>query len=161
MWVFKTDMDGTFQWEQIYDINTCDVTYGGSICCDGGYVITGMTSYGFGGDLWLAKLGDESTGIPINNDVKDVTQYVLYQNYPNPFKNVTTISFEIIETATLSVCIYDLLGKEVCFLFKDNQFQAGTHSVYFDASHLAGGMYYFGLESGAGYTQTKKMYILR
>ncbi|MBD3408807.1 MAG: T9SS type A sorting domain-containing protein, partial [Ignavibacteriales bacterium] len=66
--------------------------------------------------------------------------YSLAQNYPNPFNPTTTIEFSLPEATTARVAIYDMLGREVAVL-ADGRMTAGMHSVEFDASALASGVY--------------------
>jgi formylglycine-generating enzyme required for sulfatase activity len=79
-------------WSRIHDI-TPDIDEGKCIreTTDGGYIITGMTSSGFGGDLWLAKLGQGSTGIIETDKRSLITDRILRQNIPNPFNTETSI----------------------------------------------------------------------
>jgi glucuronoarabinoxylan endo-1,4-beta-xylanase len=91
--------------------------------------------------------------------VEDPVSFKLYQNYPNPFNQSTRIKFEIPEKSFVSLKVYNLLGQEIDEL-AGKEFSAGRHSVTFDASHLANGIYFYTLRAGA-FTETKKMYIMR
>lgn len=59
----------------------------------GGYIIAGITSHGFGGDLWLAKINHELIGVKDGDSNPD--DYILYQDYPDPFNPVINISYQI------------------------------------------------------------------
>ncbi|MBK9582579.1 MAG: T9SS type A sorting domain-containing protein [Saprospiraceae bacterium] len=37
----------------------------------------------------------------------------MFQNEPNPFKGMTTVSFEMPEAATATLSVYDVTGKVV------------------------------------------------
>jgi hypothetical protein len=95
------------------------------------------------------------------------TEFVLYQNYQNPFNPTTTIKFEIpnVEThrdASLQMVIlkvYDLLGNEVATLVNEEK-QPGVYEVEFDASSLASGLYLYKLQAGT-FVQTKKMILMK
>lgn len=98
--------------------------------------------------------------------VEKSNNYSLFQNYPNPFNPTTIIEYHIpnVERITKSfnsvtLKIYDILGREVSTLFNKNQVP-GKYSVTFDASTLSSGVYYYQLKSG-NYLETKKMILLR
>ncbi|KPL07661.1 hypothetical protein AMJ86_03510 [bacterium SM23_57] len=102
MWAFKTDANGSLLWEVIYDLALCDFAWCGIQTSDNGYVLTGMTSSGFGGNLWLAKLGHPSG---VRNRPSAVTDFALHQNYPNPFNASTTISYDIPKPCWVNIYI--------------------------------------------------------
>lgn len=85
--------------------------------------------------------------------------YVLSQNYPNPFNPATKIQFSIPKHTFVKLRVFDITGREISQVV-NREFAAGTYSVDFDASALASGVYFYTLEAG-GFTQTKKMVILR
>ncbi len=85
--------------------------------------------------------------------------YRLSQNYPNPFNPSTTISFGLPKAGLTKLVIYDVLGKEVKTLV-DEQRNAGTYEVNFDASSMASGVYFYSLTSG-DFTETMKMLLVK
>jgi hypothetical protein len=68
--------------------------------------------------------------------------YVLYQNFPNPFNSGTTIKYNIPEAAFVSLVLYDVLGREVKRLVNEEQ-QAGKYTVKFEAGDLSSGVYFY------------------
>ena len=87
--------------------------------------------------------------------------YSLSQNYPNPFNPSTTIRFSL-PVGTLhatSLRVYDVLGREVATLVNE-ELRPGNHTVRFDGTNLATGVYYYRLESGS-FTDTKKLMLLK
>ena len=68
--------------------------------------------------------------------------------YPNPFNPRTTFSFEISEQEHVSLAVYDLAGRRVAALV-EQVMSAGTHTINWDASRLASGMYVYRLESSS------------
>ena len=109
-----------------------------------------------------------NTGIWKKNIVEEEENdnYKLYQNTPNPFNPSTTISFTIpssteyysvLQNVTLKV--YDILGNEVATSVDENK-PAGNYEVKFDGSNLAGGIYFYKLQSGS-FAQTKKLLLLK
>jgi hypothetical protein len=78
----------------------------------------------------------------------------LYQNYPNPFNPSTTLSFNLMKDATVTVKIYNVLGQEVATLLQNEMIGAGLQTFKFDASNLTSGVYLYtvsgvDVESGA------------
>jgi glucuronoarabinoxylan endo-1,4-beta-xylanase len=88
----------------------------------------------------------------------DLVSFKLHQNYPNPFNQSTRIDFEIPEESFVSLVVHNILGQEVVII--EEEFSAGRHSVTFDVSHLANGIYFYTLRAG-DFTNTKKMFIMR
>ncbi len=86
-------------------------------------------------------------------------EYQLSQNYPNPFNPSTTIEYYLPEQADVNVTIYDALGNELDVLFSGSK-SAGTHSLNWNASKYASGIYFYRLSSGK-FNQVKKMLLLK
>ncbi len=85
--------------------------------------------------------------------------FSLRQNYPNPFNPTTTIEYSLPSRATVSMKVYDLLGKEVLTLVSGVQ-DEGIHHVRVDASTIASGVYFYRLSAGAA-TSMKKFIVMR
>jgi hypothetical protein len=83
----------------------------------------------------------------------------LEQNYPNPFNPATTIGFELQEAADSRLSVFDLNGREVATLV-NSRLGAGTHSVSFDASGLASGIYVYRLQTGE-ISLTRRMTLIK
>ncbi len=98
-------------------------------------------------------------GIPGAGRFDSPNTFALEQNYPNPFNPTTSISFNLDEVANVSLKVYDLLGKEVSTV-TEGTYSAGLHTVTFDGSNLASGVYLYKLEAG-GRSITKKMLLLK
>jgi hypothetical protein len=84
---------------------------------------------------------------------------IVVRAVPNPFNPQTTISYTLPENARVELKIFDVLGREVVSLIDDFE-QAGTHSVSFDGSLLASGVYFYRLVADQ-FTATKKLLLLR
>jgi hypothetical protein len=74
------------------------------------------------------------------------TEYALYQNYPNPFNPTTTIGFDLPQEMLVTVKVYNLLGQEIGRLVDGEELEEGSHEFEFDASNLASGVYFYGIE---------------
>lgn len=88
------------------------------------------------------------------------TTYSLSQNYPNPFNPTTRIDYALKATGNVSLIVYDVLGREVATLANGVQ-AAGQHSVTFNASSFASGVYFYSLTTPDGLTITKKMILMK
>lgn len=86
--------------------------------------------------------------------------YALMQNYPNPFNPSTTIDFALGKNAEVKLTIYNLLGQKVATLLDNRKLNAGNHTVVFDASKLASGVYFYRLEAG-DFQSHKRMLFLK
>ena len=76
------------------------------------------------------------TSVAPNNDYiqpKDI----LNQNYPNPFSNVTTISFELSDAKQINVMIYDFSGNQVKTLVNKN-YSKGKYAVDWNGTNDSG-----------------------
>jgi hypothetical protein len=85
--------------------------------------------------------------------------FELAQNYPNPFNPSTTIKYTLSEGTNVSLKVFDMLGREVATLVNKHQ-NAGSHSVNFDASNLASGLYVYTINAGS-FTSSKKMMLMK
>ena len=90
--------------------------------------------------------------------------YELFQNYPNPFNPVTTIRFTLPIQASVSVRVFDVMGREVQILVTGTM-NAGIHEVQWNGRNRAGlpvasGVYLYRLEA-AGNVITRRMVLLK
>ena len=85
--------------------------------------------------------------------------FVLSQNYPNPFNPSTTINYSLAQSNNVTLEVFSIQGQRVATLVNGVQ-SAGTHSITFDASNLASGMYTYRLTSGTSVI-VKKMMLLK
>jgi hypothetical protein len=87
--------------------------------------------------------------------------FLLFQNYPNPFNPSTNIEFALSKSSKVMLKVYDILGREIKTLINEEK-PAGTHSLQFDAgrNHLTSGVYFYRLIAG-GFSETRKMVLLR
>ena len=87
------------------------------------------------------------------------TNFSLEQNYPNPFNPTTTISFGLPTKSNVSIKVFNSLGQMVDQLI-NGEYEAGYHSILFNASNLSSGIYYYRLET-EGFSQIKKMALIK
>ena len=116
-----------------------------------------MWYIGVGGMCYATSVG---TGIKDFNEGKISTSFSLAQNYPNPFNPTTRISYSLPGSEFVSLKVYDINGREVQTLVSEFQ-TVGAYSINFDAKDLTGGIYFYRLQIGSIFTETKKMILLR
>ncbi len=92
------------------------------------------------------------------------TSIKLYQSYPNPFNPVTNIKFELNKSEEVTIKVYNVLGKEIKLLLKEN-LPTGEHSILWDGkdnkgNSLAGGIYFIQMIAGK-YQQIIKTVLLK
>jgi hypothetical protein len=93
------------------------------------------------------------------NESVFITDYKLYNNFPNPFNPTTRIQFDIRESGYVNLNVYNNLGELVDELL-DGKVNAGHYSVNFDASNLSSGIYYYKLSSN-NFVEIKKMLLVK
>jgi photosystem II stability/assembly factor-like uncharacterized protein len=92
----------------------------------------------------------------INNQGPKKAGVTLLQNYPNPFNPTTNISYETAFDASVSLRVYDVTGRVVANLVSGFQ-KAGSHTVNFNASNLASGVYFYTLSVSSGNIEVNKI----
>lgn len=110
--------------------------------------------WGFG--LWnrptiVTGIEEERTEVP--------NEFLLTQNFPNPFNPLTTIEYRIPELTFVTIKIYDILGNELRALV-DEEKSSGIYKINFDAGNLPSGVYFYRIQAGS-FIDTKKMLLLR
>lgn len=107
---------------------------------------------------YAAWLNDPTVGVAGGPATPAV--FGLMQNYPNPFNPATKIEYSLNKASRVTLEVFDLLGRSVATLVRDEQKGAGDYSVTFAANKLASGMYIYRL-SASGQIITKKMMLLK
>jgi hypothetical protein len=92
-------------------------------------------------------------------EITSPSTFSLEQNYPNPFNPSTVISYQLPVSGDVILKVYDVLGNEAATLVNEEK-PAGSYSVQFNATNLAGGVYFYQLKAGS-FVETKKMLMLK
>lgn len=106
-----------------------------------------------------------ATDIDDNNEGILPDNFVLRQNYPNPFNPSTKIEYELLRKSSVSIVIYNNLGRKVRTFSNGIPKDAGRHSIYWDGktddgNNVATGLYFYSLTID-GKSATKKMILLK
>lgn len=86
-------------------------------------------------------------------------EYILEQNFPNPFNPVTHIKFGSPKTSRVKIEVFSLLGQKIKTLL-DEEVSAGYYLVDFDATQLPSGIYLYRIEADS-YQAIKRMILLK
>ena len=97
------------------------------------------------------------TAIRIKSELP--VEFSLKQNFPNPFNPTTRISFTLPQKSRVKITVFDQLGSVMSILV-NGEFNRGSHSVDFNASNLASGLYFYRLETPSN-SLTGKMLLIR
>ncbi|GBD02102.1 T9SS type A sorting domain-containing protein [Rhodothermus bifroesti] len=124
------------------------------------HAFTGTTYWD---DVSIVRIGGNvltPTGIRQGSLGSRPERFLLHANYPNPFRNSTTLAFSLPQPTRVTLTVYNLLGQEVATLVQDALLEAGTHQVRFDARDLPAGLYLYQLRAGA-YVETRTMLLVK
>jgi len=73
--------------------------------------------------------------------------FALYQNYPNPFNAQTTISFDLLEPARVSLYINDAAGRIIHLFFEESQMGKGLYSYSWSGGSYSSGVYFMTIQA--------------
>lgn len=145
IWQFKAYSLNAFSYQKVY----IGFRYYMNVSVDG--VMVNLDNVFVGNRGSAVHISGEQQGIPDG--------YELKQNYPNPFNPATYIEFSLPQREFVTLVIYTPLGEEVSVPV-NNVLDAGHHKINFDASELAGGIYFYKLTAGK-FSMTRKMSLIK
>jgi hypothetical protein len=76
--------------------------------------------------------------------------------YPNPFTDTLNIQVYLVGNDTVTITVVSIIGQIVKTLAYDSIMAAGNHTIIYDASSLADGIYFVTMKAG-GQTIAKKV----
>jgi photosystem II stability/assembly factor-like uncharacterized protein len=114
-----------------------------------------------GGNTWTGA----STGCNVikTKDYVSVESFALKQNFPNPFNPSTIISYNLPFDASVTLKVYDMLGKQITSLVNANQ-SAGSYNFKFDGANLSSGIYFYTLIANGtniNFSKTMRMILTK
>jgi len=101
-------------------------------------------------EYYLQPVGTEEIQAPLQ---------VLYQNYPNPFSDVTVIGFELAGPTFVNLELFDMTGRKINTLTAKN-YNAGNHHVEVYAGDLPAGRYFYRMQTNRDVT-VKSMSVIK
>ncbi|MFN0149643.1 MAG: ELWxxDGT repeat protein [bacterium] len=109
-------------------------------------------------ELWV--MADDLVGVEPNRENASAG-VSLAQNYPNPARTTTQISYSIPRPQNVLLKLYDVNGREMQTLVDERQ-SAGTHQIEVNGKgQLSSGVYFYLLETEHAVPQRKKMVLVR
>ncbi len=113
------------------------------------------------------KLQVVSGAPPVSVEAEDPLipdEFIVHQNFPNPFNPETEIRFALTKDSHVVISIYNTLGQQIGTLI-DTQYAAGFHSVRWDGkdrngSPVSSGVYLYQIQAGE-FSQVRKMSLIR
>ena len=98
------------------------------------------------------------TSLELDHQVNPIG-FSVSKNYPNPFNPVSTFTYQLPESARVSLYVYDLKGKMVLNINEGFK-SSGRHQVTLTASKLSSGTYFCVFTAG-GFQKTQKVMLLK
>ncbi len=115
---------------------------------------------GYGYNIYASVMAIDGLVSAIDDDAVNPDAFKLYANYPNPFNPVTRIKYNLKSASKVTLKLYDVAGRLIRTLVNKKQL-AGTHHYDLNAGNLASGLYFYTLHTANGFTQTRKMVLLK
>lgn len=135
--------------EGIYETNDGGLTWdfinmGSRI--HGIYIVNDRVGYA-GGRTIYKYTNDSTVDVKVKQSIEK--EQNILQNSPNPFNLSTVIHYYLPERSFAWLSVYDLKGKLVATLHKGYQ-DPGQHSIEWNASNQAAGLYFYSLRTDEG-----------
>ncbi|MCK4359546.1 MAG: T9SS type A sorting domain-containing protein [Candidatus Cloacimonetes bacterium] len=86
----------------------------------------------------------EWQGVAVDDTIHTYHTLTLHQNFPNPFKSSTQISFSLPNPEKVKIQIYNLKGQLAETLLDENK-PAGSHTLVWNAENASSGIYFMKL----------------
>ena len=109
-------------------------------------------------DLDIIVASKEGLDIPVVYTTAESKSFTMKGSYPNPFNPTTKLSYQVDYAGDLRVSVHNILGQEVAELYNGHQ-SYGSHSLIWDASNMASGVYYITMQLNGQVENNKVMLI--
>jgi Secretion system C-terminal sorting domain len=166
LWAQKLDSSGNIQWDSIDVPITLNGFSDYKIIGDGNNGIIAMWFVQASFAIYAQQLspngilGEIITSVNDNIGHNQTNSFVLFDCYPNPFNNSTSLTYYLPKIMRISICVYDLTGAKVKTLFSGNQTE-GNHKINFNAETLSSGLYILNMIVERTMSATKKILLIK
>ena len=162
VFVAVLDVEGNWQWATQANLENSvagyDITLDARGHCYVAGVFSGTAKFGFhtltsihDQDIFVAKI----KSLMLSNE----PLIKITNNYPNPIKSQTVISYYIKQDLHVSLEVYNLKGQLVETLLQGN-IQAGDHTIEWNCQNIPAGVYFLNMKAGND-ESVQKMVLLR
>ena len=160
-----TDADGDGDLDMLLLFNTKET---GIQCGNTKADLTAKTTSGLGlagtDAILTVGCGSKSAGSIMQSEEYPQESYMLYPNYPNPFKSETEIRFYLPKDEHVIIKIYNINGEEIRTLV-DGQYFGGEHKIRWDGTDgnrnpVSQGFYLYQIKAGS-FNKVEKMSLIR
>jgi hypothetical protein len=155
----------------VYPVDECEESEAGNVCIEIPFnnmlklenmslddTYTWNVRLVLGKKIPLSYFGEQEESI---SDLNLPKQFEFGNAYPNPFNPSTTFDFALPRMAEVNVEVYNVLGQKVMTLLGRELLNAGYHSISFDGSHLASGIYLVNAQLGENYRKVNKVILFK
>ena len=109
-------------------------------------------------DLDIIVASKEGFDIPVVFTTVESKSFTMNDSYPNPFNPTTKLTYQVDLAGDLKVTVHNILGQEVAELYNGYQ-SYGSHSLIWNASNMASGVYYITMQLNGQIENNKVMLI--
>ncbi|MBN2487154.1 MAG: carbohydrate-binding protein [Bacteroidales bacterium] len=101
----------------------------------------------------------QTNAIAIADIGQAAEEFALFGNFPNPFGNTTTISYQLPGDELVKIEVFNATGQKVATLLNEIQ-EKGLHQIEYNADELKPGVYMLRLSAGVNMA-VKQMVLLK
>ena len=107
--------------------------------------------------IWTAIM-DFTVG---TEEVVESIPFTLEQNYPNPFRETTYLSYKVKKQSEITLIVFDMFGRQVAVLKQQVAATPGKYVEMFDPRQygLSPGVYYFMLSSNGSVEKRQMIFV--
>ncbi len=95
----------------------------------------------------------------INSKNHNIKDFVIFNNYPNPFNSATKVKYSVARAGNISLVLYDVQGREVKKIL-NAYVNKGVYELLIDMKNLPSGDYFLKMQS-ANYSVSEKIVYLK
>lgn len=182
-YIYCVDTTGSTLWQYKDSTSICNSllysdgvlylgTYGGRLVALYDYDVADRTFVAVN-NIWSTfqgnnqRTGEQADRITnIEQDQNSLpSEYVLFNNYPNPYNPSTTIKYGLPFNSQVKIEVFNIIGERVVELLNAEQ-SSGFYEVVFVANDLASGVYIYKIsatstDNKSSYQAIKKMILLK